>query len=50
MKNSPRRTEVLNHLNNNKIPYTIEDGVINVKVNINEWDDLWKEDRPLSSL
>ena len=48
MKNSFQIS--INHLNKNKIPYTIEDGVINVKLNINKWNELWKEDRPLSSL
>ena len=40
-------------LNNNKIPnyqYIDEDGIINVVIDIKEWDDLWKEDKPLSSL
>jgi len=50
MRNSNQFTKSLNHLNNNKIPYTIEDGVIHVKLDINKWNELWKEDRPLSSL
>jgi hypothetical protein len=40
-------------LNNNKIPnyqYIDEDGIINVVVDIKEWEGLWKEDKPLSSL
>ena len=48
MKNSIQIS--INHLNNNKIPYTIEDGVICVKLDINKWNEIWKEDRPLSSL
>jgi hypothetical protein len=50
MQNSNQFTKSLNHLNNNKIPYTIEDGVIHVKLDISKWNELWKEDRPLSSL
>ena len=49
MKNS-ERTELLNHLNNNKIPYRYEDDVLTIIISVTEWDDLWKEDRPLSSL
>lgn len=49
MKNS-KRTEVLNYLNNNKIDYNYENDVITVNLSVTEWDDLWKTDRPLSSL
>lgn len=47
MKNSPRKTKMLNHLNNSKIPiirqYVDEDGIINVVVDIKYWDDEWND-------
>ena len=42
-----------NSSNNSKIPnyqYIDEDGIINVVIDTKYWDELFKEDRPLSSL
>ena len=42
-----------NSINNSKIPnyqYIDEDGIINVVIDTKYWDELFKEDRPLSSL